>query len=330
MYLIPPSFFAALRAYLHETHPSVTVEAIPDSALSMEEADTWLSTQAVRTSDPDIGLHFGCSPRAVEAYGLLGLIARSATTFGSGLTLAHKFSRLFGAGEFPFHRTDAGIFLPEPVVRHSLELRHLYEAQFASTVYGLRVVTGAAIDAIAIAFPHAKPESIESHRRVFPGTMLSFGAAEPGILLPHSSWDLPMRHADEVVLRFLHALAEQELAKLPAPSADFIARVRQLLSQEMASARPTPTLRRVARLLAVSERTLQRRLQHEHLAFRQMVDDTRREFALRLLRKERDLSLDSLCARIGLADTRSLRRAVKRWTGQSVSALRLAKNQTRQ
>jgi AraC-like DNA-binding protein len=330
MYLIPPSFFMAAQAYLQQAHPQAMVEAIPGGALSMEEAEAWLSEQASRTSDPDIGLHFGCSPHAVEAYGLLGLIARSATTFGKGLTLAHKFSRLFGEGDFPFQRTEAGVFLSEPVGTQSHELRHLYEAQFASMVHGLRAVTGSAITAIAIAFPHTKPQSIEPHRSVFPGTTLSFGSAAPGILLPHSSWDLPMRHADDVVLRFLHTLAEQELAKLPSPSTDFIARVRQLISQEIANGRPTPTLKRVARVLAVSERTLQRRLTQEQLAFRQIVDDTRRELALRLLNQEQDISLDSLSTRIGLEDTRSLRRAIKRWTGQSVSLFRAEKNQTRQ
>ena len=56
-----------------------------------------------------------------------------------------------------------------------------------------------------------------------------------------------------------------------------------------------PDLLRVARKLAMSRRTLQRRLREEGLDFKRLVDDTRRRFSLSYLRDRKHTLTEVAC-----------------------------------
>ncbi|MFE3194846.1 helix-turn-helix domain-containing protein [Nocardia sp. NPDC059240] len=75
-----------------------------------------------------------------------------------------------------------------------------------------------------------------------------------------------------------------------------------------------PDLTGVARRLAASPRTLQRRLHAQGTTWRDELDSVRSEHAVALLR-ETDLPVDTIAARLGYADARALRRAFIRWKG---------------
>lgn len=95
----------------------------------------------------------------------------------------------------------------------------------------------------------------------------------------------------------------------------FRATLRTALDEE------TPTLRDAARRMALSTRTLQRRLDEHRTSWTEELQTVRREHALRLLATT-GMTLDAIARRTGYADPRGLRRAVHRWTGQPVAALR--------
>lgn len=73
--------------------------------------------------------------------------------------------------------------------------------------------------------------------------------------------------------------------------------------------------------LAVSPRTLQRRLDEHGTTWSAEVEALRRADVTRLLRTT-DLPIASIAERSGYADARALRRAVLRWTGHTPAALR--------
>ncbi|MGR4880232.1 helix-turn-helix domain-containing protein [Streptomyces sp. LARHCF249] len=83
----------------------------------------------------------------------------------------------------------------------------------------------------------------------------------------------------------------------------------------------TPTLSATARRMAVSARTLQRRLDEHGTTWNNEVETLRRAQITRLLH-DTDLSIDAIAARSGYADARALRRAVQRWYGTTPAALR--------
>ncbi|MEU3910398.1 helix-turn-helix domain-containing protein [Streptomyces sp. NPDC029721] len=81
------------------------------------------------------------------------------------------------------------------------------------------------------------------------------------------------------------------------------------------------TLRVMAQRLSVSTRTLQRRLEEHHTSWSDELQAVRRDNVLRLLATT-DMTLEAIARRTGYADTGGLRRAVHRWTGRPVSAVR--------
>lgn len=82
-----------------------------------------------------------------------------------------------------------------------------------------------------------------------------------------------------------------------------------------------PDLTKVARLLSLHPRSLQRRLVAEGAGFKELVDRVRRDQALTLITTT-DLPLSRIAAQLGLGEQSSLTRAVRRWFGTSPSGLR--------
>ncbi|MEU6933343.1 AraC family transcriptional regulator ligand-binding domain-containing protein [Streptomyces sp. NPDC046385] len=81
------------------------------------------------------------------------------------------------------------------------------------------------------------------------------------------------------------------------------------------------TLVATARRMTLSSRTLQRRLEEHDTTWRTELETARCAHITRLLATT-DQTTGSLATRIGYADSRTLRRAVTRWTGHTPSELR--------
>lgn len=81
------------------------------------------------------------------------------------------------------------------------------------------------------------------------------------------------------------------------------------------------TLDGVARRLAMSSRTLQRRLSELDTSWRSEVEAVRHERAVALIR-DTGLPVQSIAVRLGYTDARTLRRAFHRWTGRGPDEFR--------
>jgi AraC-like DNA-binding protein len=115
--------------------------------------------------------------------------------------------------------------------------------------------------------------------------------------------------SDKVVSEYLAGLGPDTVA----------GEVRQLLVDALDAGEPDVAA--VAAELAMSPRTLQRRLGDEGTTFRDVLTDTRRGLADALLTAG-DLSVTDVGLRLGFSETAAFSRAYRRWTGQSPSALR--------
>lgn len=91
--------------------------------------------------------------------------------------------------------------------------------------------------------------------------------------------------------------------------------VREILSANLAA--HEISLQSVARELAISRRTLQRRMTEQGTSWRMELDMARRNEATRL--KRQGASNKVIAARLGYSDTRALRRAVRRWNEASAT-----------
>lgn len=77
----------------------------------------------------------------------------------------------------------------------------------------------------------------------------------------------------------------------------------------------------VCRRLALSARTLQRRLSEESTGFAELLDDVRRERALALLEAP-DLTVSQISFLLGYSEPAAFFRAFRRWTGATPQEVR--------
>lgn len=85
--------------------------------------------------------------------------------------------------------------------------------------------------------------------------------------------------------------------------------------------RKPPSVRAIAASINLSERTLRRRLLESDLSYATLLDNERMRRAVALL-ADPHRSLARVAEESGFTDTRSLRRAIKRWTGRSPTQIR--------
>ena len=82
-----------------------------------------------------------------------------------------------------------------------------------------------------------------------------------------------------------------------------------------------PSLSNIARRMAMSQRTLQRRLELERTSFADLLDTTRRHFAQAYL-KEPNLALTEIAYLLGFSEQSAFTRAFHRWFGAAPSQVR--------
>jgi len=126
-------------------------------------------------------------------------------------------------------------------------------------------------------------------------------------------WRAPILRADPFLHGLLERLAGEELSRgaggTPLESA-LRARLRDALADGGAD------VGRMAGLMGLSVRTLQRRLAQAGRSFAAVLDDFRREEAARLL-TDPSLALSLVSGRLGYAEQASFTRAFSRWYGVS-------------
>jgi AraC-like DNA-binding protein len=127
--------------------------------------------------------------------------------------------------------------------------------------------------------------------------------------------DLPLPQADELTAA---ATEEQCRALLQArrSRAGVAGAVRDVLLRRPSA---MPDVGAVATALAMSERTLRRRLREEGTSFRALADEVREALAEELLRTG-SLSVEQVARRLGYAETASFTHAFTRWKGVSPRA----------
>lgn len=160
------------------------------------------------------------------------------------------------------------------------------------------------------------PSGGTARARRFFGAPVVSGVGANALRVPASLADQRLASGNPLV----HQMAVEYLeARTPTVEPTISDRVRQVVLSSLGTS--TPLLDPVARLLAMHPRTLQRRLAEEGTSYGEIVDDARRETALRLVTTT-DLPLWQVASLVGLADPAVLTRNCRRWFGCTPSALR--------
>lgn len=278
---------------------------------------------ACASKDPDFGLHFA-ERMTVDAFDVVGHLLARSRTFGQGLDRVVAYSRILhdaGRVEVEPRGANVVVFPGCRGLTHDFP-RQIAEFAAASVVVLGRQTTGKTIPVSAVRFRHPAPARVSEHLRIF-GVAPSFDARETEVEIAGSVLALPIRDAQAALVTYLDAYARDVLGKLPE-EADLVTQVERAITTSMS--RGLPDMDVVATQLAMSARTLQRRLAEVETTFQELLDSVRRRYAERYLADDR-LAIAEVAFLVGFSEPSNFHRAFRRWTGTTPAAYRESRKQ---
>jgi AraC-like DNA-binding protein len=144
------------------------------------------------------------------------------------------------------------------------------------------------------------------------GCPVRFGAPANALEFANADISTPIPTANPLAAEGLFRLLDERLVQ--AERSSFAARVSEMLPAMIDQGGALRDA--VARRLAISERTLQRRLADEGTDFSTLVDEVRRTIAQQHLGSDR-ISVKNLSYKLGFSDPSAFHRACLRWFGKA-------------
>lgn len=291
----------------------------PDARITLElEERLW--TEGERLSgDADLGLH-AAELLKPGTFDVFDYAVRTAPTLRLALERAARYNRLTHDSAV-YDLTDEGDTLR---VEHHFQYgsgrqcRHSAELTLASHVVIGSQITGVRLVPQSVEFVHARPAFVAEHQRLF-GVAPRFGAPVNALVWSRADLERPVVTADPELSKVIERHAQALLAQRVRPALTTADRVRRELGALLQHGEAS--LPAVALRLKLSERTLQRHLAQEGTRFEQLLDDLRRQLALRYLH-DRSLGVGQVAYLLGYAEPSPFFRAFRRWTGSSPSEVR--------
>jgi AraC-like DNA-binding protein len=275
------------------------------------------------SGDPLIGLRIAERVRTgdLAAYEYL---LRSTANLRAALTLANRFMRvvddltrlsLFEVGTTARMRMwrDAGYVMPS----ESVECIFLVLVKIAKEQFP-------AFDVREVCLRNEPHGDQATYARYF-ATAVRFGAAYDELVFDRKLLDVPLARADVGLAAVLEAHVQGLLESLPDED-PFLGNVRRAMFAALGTG--DVSLTALAKALHVSPRTLRRRLTECGVPYKTLLDEVRREVALREVARNIE-SLDALAERLGFSEASTFYRAFKRWTGTTPARYRADSQQRR-
>ena len=300
----------------------IDFDADPDpSAMVSDDAYYAFFAEAAR-QDPDgvaLPLRTGASMRCDE-YGAFGLAWKSAENLRGSWNRAERYARVLTSVAFyEIEVAEEGVFFHlHRNGERDLGLRLSNEATIASAFAISQQVTTQPLKPLAVFFKHSGPDSIAAHEAHF-GCPVHFDTDRDAILVQPDVLDIANRQGDPGIANFFDTHLEAELEKYADDSA-LDKRVRIQVSRALSEG--VPRISDIAGRLGMSGRTLQRRLADRGYTFQDLVDESRRQLAERLL-AETAYPLAEIAFLTGFSEQSAFNRAFKRWAGQTPRSFRL-------
>lgn len=186
------------------------------------------------------------------------------------------------------------------------------ECYFTALVSAIKLLSGKRIP-LHFDLPFARPRHIQEYEENL-GFRLQFNQPILAIKFARSYLKIPfLQHSSAV-----KHCAIQQASGVHIAHIGFLDAIRQVLHRH-----PQTTLQQVAAHFAISPATFKRKLSQHGTSFQSIHDDIRKQQAVYLL-KLKGLNNEATAYQMAFNDVPNFRRAVKRWTGLTPSALKSA------
>lgn len=265
-----------------------------------ENIGLWVSKHATQTTFHALGYAYMASSTLLEAM-------KRIVRFNSMVSDVAQVSLLEEEGEY--------------VLRWNLEegapgpSNEGMESVIASILRACRKLKGHDFAPSHVSLMRTRPNNVEAFEQFF-RCEISYAAPNYRLVFPATALESNLPCGNEDLARSNDRVAEDYLARQELGSV--ATRLRTLLVKELPSG--VQSHEHYAELLALSGRSLQRKLSAEGTSFNQVLNDTRCELAKSYLQASERHTLTEIAFLLGFSDTSSFSRAFHRWTGVAPSA----------
>ncbi len=304
------------RQWLLGTGLAEAVTRDPLAVVSLNQLNTVYRNIYRLSAYPDIGLRVGRALN-LSRWGTLGMALLSAGNLREALITAGRY-RLLIHSRFDLPPEQREQFVVIRIARRgtmSFPVNEMYAYEML-----IGTLTSMIGDLLAQPFAFSRIQlhySAPRHHRSYVqhcGCEVEFDSPESGLWIPRQLMTRPLALANPVTEGQVAALCEREFTRLrQMQEGDISALVRGELARSDAA---LPNLEQLAGRLAMSPRTLRRRLQEAGTSFRQILQDYQLDIALQGLARERR-PMAAIAQQCGFGDVAGFREAFKRWTGMT-------------
>lgn len=289
----------------------------PDKRIGIETLGRLFETCVALTGCHHFGLLVG-ERFELPSLGPLGEVLRNSATLGEAIRALLRHFHIHDRGAAPVLLTPnaSRVVLGYSVFHHSLPA--LTQIQDAAITIGYRILAelcGSSWKTLRVQFLHAQPASTAAYHRLF-GASVVFEAEVSGMVFAPSWLEKEIEGADATRLERVTGAIRDAEARGPM---GFSERVQGMLPQMLLSG--MASAKAIARLFAVHERTLRRRLEEEGTNLQQLINQTRFELAQQFLQNTA-LSVSAIASALRYGDPNAFSRAFRSWANCSPSQWR--------
>jgi len=287
---------ARLPSRLTDTAAEAAARLIPDPAFALRAARCW------HPSD----------------LGALGHAWLASSTLRTALQRLERYNRVLGEKvRYRLVREERGLRMVFDHRRKESPVAALATDYALSVLMDMcRMNFGASLRPLEVTLWRPLPAD-PSPWENFYGGRVRFGEARNSILLARRDVDAPLSIANRQIAGAMDVMLARQLAELDRTNV--AARCKAELLERLASGE-SPGVD-MAKILHMSRRTLQRKLAEADLTYQKLVDDTRRDLALRYI-EDPAKSITEITFLLGFSGQSAFTRAFRRWTGKAPSDFR--------
>lgn len=288
----------------------------PDGEVTLDVMKAFWEIAYRETRNPYLAIDAGI--RAVHgSYKTIDYLVLAASTPGEGLARFVEHFRLIntwlnfeiGEDDFGHHLALKSTIGPVPFPA--------VEITFTVVTERFRRMLGPDWTPRKVEFLHAPAGDPAFYRGYF-RSEVSFSGETARLSIREQDWNRPLATGDQGLFEVLSDHASHLNSTRPHPD-DLVTQAQQEIMRVLRDGEPD--ISAIAQALAVSTRTLQRRLEERDMTFTRLVDEVRENQARNLV-SSGSMSLSEIAFFLGYSDQSALTRAFKRWTGQTPKKFR--------
>jgi AraC-like DNA-binding protein len=287
---------------LRDAHLDAKALSSAEIRLPAATVGALLEASATQSGCPNFGLRMA-EQRRLSDFGPISLLLMHQPTVSHAMAIVIRYQNMLNEALAMRIEEARDLVLIKEELAADFPGRKTQSVELlVGVMYGLiRSVLGEKWQAVAVHFTHAAPADLSVHRRFFRAP-LQFESEFNGIVCSAADFHKPNATADPVLARYAERYIDTMQSKVSGSAANDVRKaIYLLLPLSRAS------IVHVAATLGLNIRTLQRRLAAERAEFSDLLNQVRRELAVRYIADEQN-SMTRIAGTLGYGELSSFTR----------------------